>query len=104
MFDVKFTYDTQFTFGALIFAVGEDKNLKMQSPGSAPERFTPIYGQTSYFPAISSITGSSCSGLDPYAGLHIRTVKLVRGIPIVTSILQPSTGASSSSSSTSSPE
>jgi hypothetical protein len=36
--------------------------------------------------------------LDLYTGLHIRTVKLVRGIPIMTSILQPSAGASSSSS------
>jgi hypothetical protein len=42
--------------------------------------------------------------LNPYVGLHIRTVKLVRGIPIMTSILQPSAGASSSPSSATSPD
>jgi hypothetical protein len=44
------------------------------------------------------------SGWDSYAGLHIRTVKLVRDILIVTSILQPSDGASSSFSSAASPD
>jgi hypothetical protein len=42
--------------------------------------------------------------LNPYARQHIRTVKLVQGIPIVTSILQPTTGALSSSSSTVTPD
>jgi hypothetical protein len=51
------------------------------------------------FLAISSTTGGTCSGLDPYAGLHIHTIKLVQGIPIMTSILQPSAGALSSFSS-----
>jgi hypothetical protein len=32
-FDVKFPYDTQFTFGSLTFAIGEDENLKMLPPG-----------------------------------------------------------------------
>jgi hypothetical protein len=41
----------------------------------------------------------ACSGLDLYAGQHICTVKLIQGILIVTSILQPLAGASSSSSS-----
>jgi hypothetical protein len=40
--------------------------------------------------------------LDPFVGLYIRTAKLVQGIPIVTSTLQPFVGASSSSSSASS--
>jgi hypothetical protein len=48
--------------------------------GSAPERLTSVYGQVPCFPAISSTTCGACLGLDPYAGLHIRTVKLVRGI------------------------
>jgi hypothetical protein len=104
MFDVKFFYGTQFTFGLLTFAAEEDRNLKMLPLGSAPECFTPVYGQAPCLPVISSTISGGCSGLDPYAGLHIRTVKLVRGIPIVTSIIQSSAGASSSSSSTAFPK
>jgi hypothetical protein len=81
-------------FGSLTFAVGEDEDLKMLPPGPAPEH--PTY-------APSSTLGSACSGLDPFVGLYIRTTKLIRGIPIVTSTLRPFTGASSSSSSASSP-
>jgi hypothetical protein len=77
-FDVKFPCGTQFTFGSLTFAVGEDRNLKMMPLGPAPERHAQLYGQTSYFPAISSTTGGASSGLDPYAEQHIRTVKVVR--------------------------
>jgi hypothetical protein len=88
-FDVKFPYDIQFTFGSLMFAVGEDENLKMLPLGLAVERLTPVYGQVPCFLTISFTTGGACSGSDPYAGQHINTVKLVRGIPIVTSILQP---------------
>jgi hypothetical protein len=102
-FNVKFPYGTRFTFGSLTFAMGKDENLKMLTLGLAPECFTSVYGQSSYFLTISSTTGGAYSGLDPYTGLHIRTVKLVQDIPIVTSILQPSAGASSSSSSTASP-
>jgi hypothetical protein len=53
-------------------------------------------------PAPSSTSGGACSGLDPFTRLYIHTAKLVRGIPIVTSILRPFTRASSSSSSVSS--
>jgi hypothetical protein len=66
----------------------------MLPPGPAPEHPTH---------APSSTLGSVCSGLDPFVGLYIRTTKLVRGIPIVTSTLRPFTGAPSSSSSASSP-
>jgi hypothetical protein len=89
-FDVKFPYGTQFTFGSLTFATEKDGNLRMLPPGPAPERLAPAYGQAPCFLVISSTTGGACSSLDPYAGQHIRTVKLVQGIPIVTSILQPS--------------
>jgi hypothetical protein len=71
----------------------------MLPPGSAPEHHAQVYGQAPYFSVISSTPGGAYSCLNPYAGLHIRTVKLIRGISIVTSILQPSTEASSSSSS-----
>jgi hypothetical protein len=103
-FDIKFPFDTQFTFGSLTFAMGEDENLKMPPPWSALECLTPIYEQAPYFLSISSTTGGTCSGLDSYVGLHICTVKLVRGISIVMSILQPSARASSSCSSAASPE
>jgi hypothetical protein len=76
----------------------------MLPPEPAPERLTPVYGQAPYFLAISYTTYGACSGLEPYAGLYIRTVKLIRGIPIVTSILQPSVRASSLSSSVMSPD
>jgi hypothetical protein len=94
-FNVKFPRSTQFTFGSLTFAAGEDGDLKILPPGPAPEHLalTP-----------SSAPGGSCSGLDPCAALHIHTVKLVQGIPVVPSILWPLVRASSSSSSTSTPD
>jgi hypothetical protein len=91
---MKFPLDTQFTFRSLTFAAEEDGDLKMWPPGLAPEHPTP---------APSSTSGSTCSGLDYFTGLYIRTAKLIRGIPIVTSTLQTFTGAPSSSSSASSP-
>jgi hypothetical protein len=94
-FDVKFPLDTQFTFRSLTFVAGEDGDLKMLPPGIAPEHPAP---------APSSTSGATCSGSDPFAGLYIHTAKLVQGIPIVTSTLRPFVGASSSSSSASSPD
>jgi hypothetical protein len=91
---MKFPLGTQFIFGSLTFAVGEDGDLKMLPPGPAPEHPTP---------APSSTSGGAYSGLDPFAGLYICTTKLVQGILIMTSTLQPFIGASSSSSSASSP-
>jgi hypothetical protein len=93
-FDVKFPLGTQFTFESLMFDAGEDGDLKMLPPGPAPEHPTP---------APSSTSGGVCSGSDPFAGLYIRTAKLVRDIPIMTSTLRPFVRASSSSSSASSP-
>jgi hypothetical protein len=90
-----FSYSTQVTFRSLTFAVGEHGDLKMLPPGLAPERLTLT---------LSSASGGSCLGSDPCAGSYIRTAKIVRGIPIMTSILQPLVGASSSSSSSSTPE
>jgi hypothetical protein len=71
----------------------------MLPPGPATELIAPIYGQAPCFTVISSTTGGACSGLDTYAGQHIRIVKLVWGILIMTSILQPAAEALSSSSS-----
>jgi hypothetical protein len=80
-FNVKFHRSTQFTFGSLMFAVREHPAL-----------------------ASSSASGDSCLGLDPCVGLYIHTAKLVRGILVVTSILRPLAGASSPSSSASTPD
>jgi hypothetical protein len=71
----------------------------MLPPGSAPVHLALVYGQAPYLLGITSTSDGACSALDPYAGSYIRTTKLVQGIPIVTSILQPSTRALSSSSS-----
>jgi hypothetical protein len=77
-----------------MFVAGEDRDLKMLPPGSAPEHLAL---------ASSSVPSVSCSGMDPCARLYIRTTKFVQDIPIMMSILQPLTGASSSSSSASTP-
>jgi hypothetical protein len=103
-FDVKFPHDNQFTFMSLMFAAGEDENIKMLPLGPAPERLAPVYGQAPYFLDISSKTGGACSGLNPYAGPYICTTKFVRGISVMMSILQPPAGASSSFSSVASPD
>jgi hypothetical protein len=49
--------------------------------------------------ALSSASSETQVDSDFFDGPYIRTVKLVRGIPIVTTILWPCAGASSSSSS-----
>jgi hypothetical protein len=93
--DVKFPCSTQLTFGSLTYAIGEDRDLKMLPLGSALEHLAL---------ASLSASGGSCSGSDPCAGSYIRTTKIVRGIPVVTSILRPLAGASRSSSSASTPD
>jgi hypothetical protein len=94
-FDIKFPCDTQLTFGSLTFVAGEDRDLKMLPPGPAPEDL-----------ALASLSTSSgsCSGSDHCAGSYICTTKIVRGIPVMTSILRPLAEALSSSSSTSTPD
>jgi hypothetical protein len=90
---MKFPLGTRFTFGSLTFTVGEDGDIKMLPLGLAPEHPTPT---------PSSASSGASLGLDPFAGLYIRTGKIVRGILIVTSTLRPFIGASSLSSSASS--
>jgi hypothetical protein len=99
-FDVKFSPDTQFTFGSLTFVVGDDGDLRMLPPGPAPGRLAPTDGQAPWSLITSSTSGGACSSLDPFAGLYIGTSKIIQGILVVMSTLRPSTGASSSSSST----
>jgi hypothetical protein len=95
MFDVKFPCDTQLTFGPLTFATGEDGDLKMLLPGPAPEHVTPT---------SSSASGRSYVGSCRCARNYICTAKIVRGILVVTSIIRPLAGASSSSTSASTPD
>jgi hypothetical protein len=88
-FGVKFPLGTKFTFGSLTFAAGEDGDLRLLPPGEAIEHTAP-----------SSASSGTQADSDFFDGLYIRTAKLVRGISIVTTILRPCAGASSSSSST----
>jgi hypothetical protein len=87
-FDVKFPLGTQFTFGSLTFATGEDGDLWMLPPGEATEHTAP-----------SSASSGTQADSNFFDGSYICTVKLVRGIPVITTILRPCAGASSSSSS-----
>jgi hypothetical protein len=87
-FDVKFPRGTEFTFGSLTFAAGEDGDLQMLPPGEATEHTD-----------LSSASSETQVDSDLFDGPYIRTAKLVRGIPVVTTILRPCAGASSSSSS-----
>jgi hypothetical protein len=98
-FDVRFPRGTHLTFGSLTFVAGEDGSLRMLPPGPAPEHIAPTHGQDQCRPATSSTPGGACAGLDSCARLYTHTTKLVRGISVVMSILRPSAGASSSSSS-----
>jgi hypothetical protein len=94
-FDIKFPCDTQLTFRSSTFATWEDGDLKMLPPRPAPEHLAPT---------SSSASGRSCVGSGRCAGNYIRTAKIIQGIPIVTSILQPLAGALSSSTSASTPD
>jgi hypothetical protein len=87
-FDVKIPRGTEFTFESLTFTAGEDGDLRMLPPGEATEHTAP-----------SSALSETQADSDLFDGLYIRTIKLVRGIPVITTILRPCAGASSSSSS-----
>jgi hypothetical protein len=102
-FDIKFPLGTQFIFGSLTLPAAEDRELRMLLLGPAPEHHVPADGQAPWSLTTSSTSGGAYSDLDLFAGLYIRTAKIVRGIPIVTSTLWPFVGASCSSSSAASP-
>jgi hypothetical protein len=87
-----------------MFAVGEDGVLSMLPPGLAPECLMLADEQAPWSLMTTSTSGGACSGLDPFVGLYIRTVNIIRGILIVTSTLWPLARASSSSSSVASPD
>jgi hypothetical protein len=85
-FDIKFPRGTEFTFGSLTFAVREDGDLRMLPSGETAEHIAP-----------SSASSETQAESDLFDGLYVRTVKLIRGIPVVTTILRPCAGAASSS-------
>jgi hypothetical protein len=100
-FSIKFSYDTQFTFWSLIFAIGEDEDLELLTQGPAPKCLAPVYGQASYLPTNSSTLAGACLGLNPYTWSYhpaTTTQRILIGAPI----FQPSAGTSSSSTSTTS--
>jgi hypothetical protein len=103
-YDVKFPLGTQFTFGSLTFAAGEDRELKMLPPRPAPECRVPADGQAPWSLTTSSTSGGACSGLDHFARLYFRIAKIIQGIPVVTSTLRSLARASNSSSSVASPD
>jgi hypothetical protein len=67
-FDVKFPLSTQFTFEPLMFAAGEDGDLKMLPPGPALEHLASADGQAPWSLTTSSTSGGAYSGLDPFEG------------------------------------
>jgi hypothetical protein len=86
---------TQLTFGSLIFAAGENEELKMLPPKPAPGHLAPM---------SSSTLGRSCIGPGRCAESYIRTAKIIQGILVVKSTLRLLVGASGSSTSASTPD
>jgi hypothetical protein len=64
-FSVKFSYNTQFIFESLMFAVVEDENIELLIQRPTPRHLTPVYGVSPYYPIDPSISGGACSGLNP---------------------------------------
>jgi hypothetical protein len=94
-FDVKFPCSTQLTFGSLIFAAGENGELKMLPLGPAPGHLA------------STSSSSSCrsyAGSGHCARSYIRTAKIIWGILVVTSTLWLLVRASGSSTLASTPD
>jgi hypothetical protein len=105
-FNVKVLYDTQFLFRTLVFAIGEDKNLKLLTRGPTPRHPRLIYEKALYNLidlSASSASSGSYSGLNPYTGSYHLSTVMSYGYPIGAPIFHPSTGTSSSTSSGASP-
>jgi hypothetical protein len=84
---IKFSYDTQFIFGSLMFTAGDDESLELLTQGPAPSYLTPVYGQAPYLPANPSISGRAWSGLNPYIGPYYLSTMTSQGRPIRKTIL-----------------
>jgi hypothetical protein len=97
-FSIKFPYNTQFIFGSMMFTTVEDENLELLTRDPTPKHLASVYGRAPYFLTDTSTSGGACSDLNPYTGPYYRSTKTSRGLLIWKTILQPSAGASSSSS------
>jgi hypothetical protein len=82
-----------------MFTTGDDENLELLTQGPAPRHLTLVYGVSPYYLTDSSTSGGACSGLNPHVEPYYHSTMTSRGCPIGKTILQPSTRASSSSSS-----
>jgi hypothetical protein len=94
-FEAKFSYDTQFLFGSLMFTVGEDGTHVLLTRGPTPGHLQPIYGMSSYYladPWTSSASNDVCSGLNPYVESYYLTAMMPQGYPIGTPIIHPQAG------------
>jgi hypothetical protein len=101
-FEIKFSYNTQFLFGSLMFITGEDGNLELLTRGRAPRHHKTVYREAPYYPIDSSTSSTSSgvhSGLNPYAGSYYFSAMTSEGCPIKAPIFQPSVEILSSSSS-----
>jgi hypothetical protein len=87
-----------------MFTTGEDKNLKLLTQGPAPKHPAPVYRKAPYYPADPSTSDGAYSNLNPYAGPYYLSTMTSLERPIRKTIIQPSTGASSSSSSGATPD
>jgi hypothetical protein len=103
-FNIKFTYNTRFIFESLMFIAEDDGSFELLTRDPAPRYPTPVSGQPPYLPANSSTSGGAYSGSNPYAGPYHLSAKRPQGFPIGKTILQPSAGALSSSSSGEAPD
>jgi hypothetical protein len=79
-FEVKFPYNTQFLFGTLMFAAGEDGTLELLTRGLVAIHHEPIYGEALYYsidPSTTLALGGVCSGLNSYAISYAPTTILM---------------------------
>jgi hypothetical protein len=86
-FSNKFPYNTQFIFGSLIFATGDDGSLESLTQGLTPRHPAPVYGQAPYLLADPSILDGDCLGLNPHAGPYHLSAMTSQGYLIGKTIL-----------------
>jgi hypothetical protein len=82
----------------------DNGSLKLLTRASASRHPTSVYGQPPYLLAYPSTSIEVCSGLNPYARTYYISSNTSQGRPIEKTIIQPSVGASSSSSSGEAPD
>jgi hypothetical protein len=88
-FNMKFPNVTQFLFGSLMFAVGEDGNLELLTWGPTPTHPRSVYGKAPYYPvdpSTSSTSSGAYSGLNPRVGSYYLSAMTSQGLLIKTPI------------------